>query len=85
MTATLSHDRLAELCGVPPAPPLLIDVAETARLCQCSTRHFRRLVDSGRAPKPLKLGNLLRFNRAVIEKWVSEGCPNCRNGKGAGQ
>ena len=57
------------------------DVA--AELC-CSTRHVRRLSDSGRMPRPIKLGSLVRWPRSVIEAWIQDGCPNCRKAtKGA--
>lgn len=80
MTATLS-------AGSPPAtPPALLNTDQVAELCGCSPRHIRRMADAGRMPKPIKLGNLLRFQRAAVEEWISVGCPNCRiAGKGAGQ
>jgi predicted DNA-binding transcriptional regulator AlpA len=78
MTATLSHDRLAELCGVPPAPPDLIDVQAVAAKLTCSTRHARRLADSGKMPPPIKLGNLLRWRRADIDDWIAGGCKAVR-------
>jgi excisionase family DNA binding protein len=50
----------------------------------CSTRHVRRMADSGRMPKPVKLGSLIRWPRAVIEQWIADGCPHVRNAnKGA--
>ncbi len=45
----------------------------------CSTRHVYRLADSGRMPRPIKLGSLVRWPRAVIEQWIADGCPNIRN------
>ena len=42
----------------------------------CSTRHVQRLADSGRMPRPIKLGTLIHLPRAVIEQWIAEGCPN---------
>jgi predicted DNA-binding transcriptional regulator AlpA len=63
--------------GLPP-PPDLIDVVAVANKLTCSTRHVRRLADAGKLPPPLKLGNLVRWNRQVIEDWISAGCPNCR-------
>ncbi|MFN7891058.1 MAG: helix-turn-helix transcriptional regulator [Pirellula sp.] len=45
----------------------------------CSTRHVYRLADSGRMPRPIKLGSLFRWPRAVIEQWIADGCPNVRN------
>jgi len=57
---------------------LLIDVHSVATLLACSARHVWRLADSGRMPRPFKIGALSRWDRATIERWVSEGCPNCR-------
>jgi len=45
----------------------------TARL-RCSRRHFLRLVERGLAPKPLKLGTLLRWRQETIEIWIAAGC-----------
>ncbi len=45
----------------------------------CSTRHVYRLVDSGRMPRPIKLGSLIRWPRGVIEQWIADGCPSVRN------
>lgn len=64
----------------------LLDVEQVAQLCGCSTRHVRRLADAGRMPRPLKLGALLRWQRAAVEEWIAAGCPNCRTaGKGTGR
>lgn len=66
---------------VPSEPPAaLLGVKETAALLKCSERHLYRLVDSGRAPAPIKLGALVRFSRKSIEDWIADGCPPCRRG-----
>ncbi len=46
----------------------------------CSTRHVYRLADSGRMPRPVKLGSLVRWPRAVIEQWIADGCPKSSKG-----
>jgi len=51
----------------------------------CSTRHVYRLADSGRMPRPIKLGSLVRWPRAVIEQWIADGCPNVRNASKGGR
>ncbi|MEX1027560.1 MAG: helix-turn-helix domain-containing protein [Candidatus Paceibacterota bacterium] len=62
----------------------LLDVPAVAEFLLCSERHVRRMADAGRMPRPIKLGSLVRWNRATIEQWVADGCPNCRNvAKGA--
>ena len=51
----------------------------------CSSRHVRRLADSSRMPRPIKLGSLARWPRSVIEKWIADGCPNVRNAAKGGK
>jgi excisionase family DNA binding protein len=55
-------------------------IDDFARRLKCSTRHLRRLVDAGRAPAPIRLGALLRFNSSIAEKWIADGCPDLRRG-----
>ncbi len=58
---------------------LLVDVNEVAALLKCSVRHIWRLADAGRMPRPHKIGALCRWDRAAVERWVGDGCPNCRS------
>jgi excisionase family DNA binding protein len=58
----------------------LVDVREVARLASCSPRHVFRLVKRGMIPPPVKVGRLTRFQRELIETWISEGCPPVQNG-----
>lgn len=71
MTATLSTPAAT--------PASLLDVQAVADLCQCSKRHVVRLSDAGKMPAPVRLGNLVRWNRTVIEQWIADGCPPLRN------
>ncbi len=57
---------------------LLIDVNDMAALLKCSPRHIWRLADAGKMPRPYKIGALCRWDRMSIERWVADGCPNCR-------
>ena len=41
-----------------------------------SQRTWRRLVDAGRAPKPIRLGWVLRWSIAQIEEWEATQEPN---------
>ena len=50
-----------------------------------SSRHWLRLVDSGRAPQPTRFGRLVRWSLVSLESWESAGCPSVRNVKGAGR
>lgn len=61
-------------------PGELINIDVLAKRLDCSSRHVRRLVDSGRIPRPIKLGALLRWIRADIDQWIASGCPSCRKG-----
>jgi len=57
--------------------PVLLTVAELARLLQVSTRTIWRLLSAGNLPAPVRLGNAVRWRSAEINSWISEGCPNC--------
>jgi excisionase family DNA binding protein len=71
---------------VPPVPTLpaepaqhaLLDVRAVAGLLGCSVRHVYRMADGGRMPPPLKLGALVRWRRAELERWLDQGCPAVR-------
>ena len=64
---------------LPPAEEVrLLDVNAVAQLLSCSTRHVYRLADSGQMPRPRKLGALVRWDREQLEKWLADGCPECR-------
>lgn len=58
--------------------PALLDVKQVATILRCSVRHVRRLADAGRMPLALRLGGIIRWDRAAIEAWISEGCPSMR-------
>jgi len=66
----------------PPAESALLDVEQVAALLRCSTRHVYRQADAGKMPRPLKLGSLVRWRRALILAWIAEGCPAVRAVKG---
>jgi len=63
----------------------LLDVQAVADMLGCSGRHIYRLSDAGRMPAPVKLGSLVRWNRAAVESWIDQGCPSVRTMKGAGR
>jgi len=62
------------------APTALLDVRAVAAMLDCSSRHVYRLADAGRLPRPVKLGALIRWHRAELERWLDEGCPSCVKG-----
>jgi predicted DNA-binding transcriptional regulator AlpA len=73
----------------PPIEPALLDIDQVSELGVGSTRHIRRMADSGRMPAPVKLGALLRWRVETgdpmtgIRDWIQAGCPSCRQTRGA--
>lgn len=65
--------------GVPLPSAALLDVRGVALLLGCSSRHVYRLSDGGKMPSPLRIGALVRWNRAAVEDWISRGCPSVRS------
>ena len=61
----------------------LLTIQQLAEMLNCSTRHLYRLVDRSAAPRPVRLGNLLRFRRDDIETWIRDGCPSVGQAEGA--
>ncbi len=62
----------------------LLNVKQVAATIGTSVRTAWRLADTGRMPRPIALsGNLRRWNRAALEKWISDGCPDLRKSRGA--
>jgi prophage regulatory protein len=64
-------------------PARLLDVRAVAGLLGVSGRHVYRLADSGRMPRPMKLGGAVRWDRDEIRRWIDEGCPAVVKRKGA--
>lgn len=68
----------------------LLTVRQVAALLGCSARHVYRLSDRGAMPRPVKLGNLVRWNRRTgdpatgIEDWIAGGCKPSRAGAKGG-
>jgi excisionase family DNA binding protein len=58
--------------------PATYSAPELARRLGVSERHVHRLRDAGTLPTPIRLGRLIRWNRAVIEEWIRDGCPSQR-------
>ena len=68
--------------GTPREQSLLITVDDVSQLLKCSPRHVWRLADSGRMPRPYKIGALCRWPRDQIEAWIAAGCKPCGAGRG---
>lgn len=63
----------------------MMSVDDVATEIGCCSRSVRRWADSGRMPRPVKLGSLIRWQRSVIEDWIESGCPNVRNASKRGR
>ncbi len=61
----------------------LLTVSAVAELLGISGRHIYRLSDSGRMPRPMKLGGAVRWDRDEIRRWIDAGCPAVVKRKGA--
>ncbi|MFH1417677.1 MAG: helix-turn-helix domain-containing protein [Planctomycetota bacterium] len=66
----------------------LLSVGAVAKLLDCSARHIYRMSDAGKMPRPVKLGQLVRWKRRggptdSIEGWLDAGCPSVRSARGA--
>ncbi len=54
---------------------LMLSTQDIAKMLQCSDRHVTNLRKDGRIPPPVKLGELVRWPRRVIDEWIEAGCP----------
>lgn len=70
--------------SAPPSPPapaaIMLSGRTIAGMLDISYRHWLRLVDAGKAPAPVRLGAVVRWNRDVITRWIADGCPRVRKG-----
>jgi excisionase family DNA binding protein len=51
------------------------DVKDLAFRLKISPRTVWRLSDGGLIPGKLRIGKSVRFSRAVIDRWIEQGCP----------
>lgn len=75
----LAHNATVERIDGPDTglvkQPVMLTVNDVAEMLNCSARTVYRLTDSGRIPRPIKLGALVRWPRKTIEQWIASGCP----------
>lgn len=69
------------LADRPAVIPAVLDVNAVAEICTCSSRHIYRMEAAGLMPGRLKLGALVRWSRAEIDKWIADGCKPVGEGK----
>lgn len=54
---------------------LLLTVNDVLAIVQMGRSTWFRLVSSGKAPLPVKIGRTSRWPLNVIEEWIAAGCP----------
>jgi excisionase family DNA binding protein len=55
--------------------PLLISVAEVARMLSISPRTVWRLLSTGKIIRPIRLGGAVRWRYDDVVRWIEDGCP----------
>jgi predicted DNA-binding transcriptional regulator AlpA len=56
--------------------PQLLNAKEIAAMLHVSERHLWRLKAAGKVPKPVKVGECVRWLLRDIEAWLEMGCPS---------
>jgi excisionase family DNA binding protein len=56
----------------------LATVDDVRAIIGCSRRHIYSLIDAGRMPAPIRLGRLIRWDRASLAAWIADGCKPVR-------
>lgn len=54
---------------------LLIDMKAAAKLLDLSERTVWGMANSGRMPKPIRIGRAVRWSYEELRAWVNAGCP----------
>lgn len=58
------------------AAPAAIGLVETSTRMGISSRSWRRLVDAGLAPQPVRLGRRVLWRVDELDAWLAAGCPS---------
>ncbi|MEQ8847415.1 hypothetical protein [Botrimarina sp.] len=74
--------RNASLPDAMTAPAKFLDANGCATRYLCSTAHWRRQVDAGKAPAPRRFGRLVRWLESELDEWDAAGNPPVRSTKG---
>ena len=56
--------------------PLALSAKQLGNRLGVSLRHIRRLDSAGKIPKPIRLGQSVRWPVVEIENWMAVGAPN---------
>lgn len=54
----------------------LITIKKLAAILDIGERTAWRYLSAGKLPKPIRLGRLVRWDKAVIHSWVDAGTPD---------
>ncbi len=55
--------------------PVLISVAEVAKMLDISPRTVWRLLSAGKLIRPVRLGGAVRWRYDDVIRWIQNGCP----------
>jgi predicted DNA-binding transcriptional regulator AlpA len=55
---------------------LLLDTRQVSKMLNVSARHVSSLQVTGRMPKPIRIGRVVRWSQEEIKAWVEAGCPH---------
>lgn len=53
----------------------LITIKEFAELLSVSSEWITEAIENGHVPKPLKIGDIERWNLNKVQRWIDSGCP----------
>ena len=71
----MPNQQICPRPGVLPGGVVMLTIDGVAALLVCSPRTVYRLVDTGRIPRPVRIGGMIRWPREPFERWVAQGCP----------
>lgn len=54
---------------------LLIDTKQAAKLLNLGERTIWRMYSTGRMPRPIRIGQCVRWSYEELRAWVDAGCP----------
>ncbi len=54
---------------------MLLSTKQVAEALDVSRRTIYRMRQTGKLPKPVKMGKSLKWRREELEAWVAAGCP----------
>jgi predicted DNA-binding transcriptional regulator AlpA len=74
VTAATS-ELLSNAAAVVNGRPLVLSAADLARDLRVSVKTIWRLDASGKIPRPIRVGRLLRWDRGEIVRWIAAGGP----------